>query len=286
MYRVRSFPESNYRAIYVNGKTIRQSYNPKKPIVDLEYPEFLDISTTSMCNGKCRYCYQDSKPNGKHFKNILEKFNKYFGTMNDNQKPFQLAIGGGEATLHPDFIKLLELSYNTGITPNYTTNGMNLSEELFNATKKYCGGVAISCHEHLDKHWKKAVEEYSKRNIKTNLHIIISDKESVNRFEKIYNMYKDKVEYFVLLPHTEKGRAKYKKIEYDYLFDIVERLNTKQVAFGALFHEQLRKNQKRFDLSLYEPEIMSKYISFEGNGTMYKSSFCDKPIKENLFLEE
>jgi MoaA/NifB/PqqE/SkfB family radical SAM enzyme len=205
--------------------------------------------------------------------------------MTENQKPWQLAIGGGEPTIHLEFIELLKTSYDMGITPNFTTNGMYITDELLEATEKYCGGVAISCHPHLEKHWKNAVEQYHKLDIKLNLHIIISDKSSVDRFEKIYNMYRDKIDYFVLLPHTKKGRAEEKTLEHKYLFDLVDTLKTKQVAFGALFHPYLKDNKNRFGLSLYEPEIMSKYISFEGNGLMYKSSFCDEPIREGLFLK-
>lgn len=286
MYKIRSFPESNYRSIYLNGKTVRQTYNHKMPITDLEYPEFYDVKITNKCDGKCPWCYQDSTSGSENFDNIIDKTIKYFGFMTENQKPFQVAIGGGEPTIHPDFSELLETFHELDITPNYTTNGMNLDYDIIHNTSKYCGGVAISCHEHLDEYWKDAIStliEECREDLKINLHIIISGVKSINRFENIYNKYKDMIDYFVLLPHTAKGRAEEKVLEHEYLFSLVERLNTKKIAFGALFHPYLIGNKKRFDLSLYEPEIMSKYISYEGNGLMYKSSFCNAPIKENLF---
>lgn len=40
-------------------------------------------------------------------------------------KPFQIAIGStGEPTMHPDFCEFLETVFNTGVVPNYTTNGL------------------------------------------------------------------------------------------------------------------------------------------------------------------
>ncbi len=36
----------------------------------------------------------------------------------------KLHFGGGEPTSHPDFAELMKVSYDMGIVPNYTTNGM------------------------------------------------------------------------------------------------------------------------------------------------------------------
>jgi len=283
MIKTRKFPKDNYRSIYFNGKTIRQTYDQSKPIKDLEFPEFYDVKITNKCEGKCSWCYQDSLPENDHFDKIIEKSINYFGVMSDNEKPFQVAIGGGEPTSHPDFIELLDTFDKMGITPNYTTNGMNLSEDIISATKKHCGGVAISCHSHLEKYWSKAIAEYSKLNVKLNLHIIISDNDSIRAFEDIYNKYSDVIDYFVLLPHTAKGRAVEKEIECENLFSVIDKLDTDKIAFGAMFYPYIKEDKNRYKISLYEPEIMSKYISFENSGLMYKSSFCDNPIKRDLF---
>lgn len=276
--KIRSFPKENYRGIYFKGITIRQIYDTSKPISDLEYPEFYDVKITGKCNGQCPWCYQDSKPENNHYIDAIEKINKFFGVMTENQKPFQVAIGGGEPTLHPHFVDILRTFYELGITPNYTTNGMNITQEIIDATHTYCGGVAISCHKHLEKYWKNAINKFRLDEIKLNLHIIISDIQSINDFLDIYHEYEKDVDYFVLLPHTKKGRAKEKKLEHEYLFDKVEELNTNKIAFGALFHPFLLNNKKRFDLSLYEPEIMSKYLDLK-DMKLYKSSFSEDVIK-------
>ena len=108
---------------------------------------------------------------------------------------------GGAASRYESAIKDLD------IMPNYTTNGMHLTDEVIQATKDYCGGVAVSCHPHLEKTWKKAVNKLVANNIRTNVHIIVGEEGSTDKFWEIYNEFNDKVEYFVLLPYQKVGRA-------------------------------------------------------------------------------
>ena len=289
MIKQRIFPESNYKSVFFDYKTLRFKIDSTKPMNELKYPEFYDVKITDKCMSLCPQCYQDSTPEKDHFKDLIQNFVSYFGKMSDNEKPYQIAIGGGEPTLHPNFSRLLETSKKLGIVPNYTTNGMFvvdslLRESIIYCTQLFCGGVAVSAHEHLDGYWKWAVDLFVKAKVKTNIHLIISDKESVNRFLKIFEEYQDKVNYFVLLSYQAMGRAEFKKVESDYLFKKLKGLkNISKVSYGAMFYEELKK-QTWLDVSLYEPEIFSKYIDMDGNGTLYKSSFnISEPIKENLF---
>jgi len=288
MIKTREFKESNYRSIWFNGKTIRVALDINKPITELEYPEFYDVKLTGKCEGKCPWCYMDSKETDEHYDNVIKKIKDFFEPMTKNQRPFQVAIGGGEPTSHPDFIEVLKTFYDLGIQPNYTTNGMWVDynveyiERLVMATQKYCGGVAVSCHPHLKKYWTIASEIYHEYNIKLNFHIIISDKESIDDFKTIYDKWKDKVDYFVLLPYGNQGRAPHKEIDWEYLLTKLPEDQSK-LAFGANFYPYLLEGKHNIKVSLYEPEIMSRFISLEGNGLMYKSSFSDEVIKTNLF---
>ena len=145
-----------------------------------------------------------------------------------------------------------------------------LHKVIFN-TKQYCGGVAVSCHPHLTNYWKAAALGFSNHNIRLNFHIIISDKESIDYFKEIYNEWKDKVEYFVLLPYGNQGRAEYKEINWEYLLQILpEKQN--QIAFGANFYPYLLKGGHNIKVALYEPEIMSKFLDLK-DMKVYPSSF-------------
>lgn len=269
--KIRIFKDKNYKGIYLNGKTLRLALNPKKPILELDYPEFYDVKITDYCTGKCPYCYQNSMPNIAHYNNIVSKIQSFFGKMSENEKPFQVAIGGGNPNQHPDFIKSLEVFNEMEITPNYTTNGIGLTSKILKATKKYCGGVAVSTHEHLKKHWIKAINLLY-NNTKLNLHHIISDKASIDKMKNILDSYDKCIDYIVLLPYIAQGRAKPKKINYNYLEKTLDNMNIDKIAFGAKFYDFVKVRKQKYDISLYEPEILSKYLDLK-DMKIYNSSF-------------
>ena len=276
--KIRTFPEHNYKGIYLNGQTFRIALDPSKPIDELKYPEFYDVKITDTCHGQCPYCYMDSTPEADLYEKVPDKVREFFGGMNENEKPFQVAIGGGEPTECPEFIEVLETFDSLGITPNYTTNGMWTRSDrqfaqmdIIQATKEYCGGVAISCHPHLDSCWEEAAYRYHQFGIMLNFHIIISDKESADRFRSIYDEWKEKVDYFVLLPYGNQGRAEDKEIDWEYLVSVMPE-DTSKIAFGANFYPYLMQNPSLYNVSLYEPESMSKFLDLK-DMKVYPSSF-------------
>lgn len=283
MLKTRCLPESNYKSVYYNGKTLRYCIDPKKEITELAYPEFYDIKITEKCNGNCPYCYQDSSIEDSHYMNCVQKLDKFFSSMTENQKPFQIAYGGGEPTMSPEFYDIMRITREHGIAPNYTTNGTFVKDkETFNkimgATHLYCEGVAVTSHLHLHDTWRTAVKAYLQHEVFTNLHILISDKESIDYFKEIYATYHNKIKFFVLLPMLEHGRCKSAESEYDYLFEFIDSLpSTDDIAYGANFYPYL-KEHNRTDVDLYEPEIMSKYLDLK-DMKFYKSSFNLTEVK-------
>lgn len=290
--KTRVFPEHNYKGIFFNKKTIRIQLDDTKPITEVEYPEFYDVdifeTNNGLCRAGCEFCYLSGNKNGKIVPDAVEKIKNYFGQMTENQKPFQIALpGSGELFEHPDWKEIIEAFSALDIMPNYTTNAMFLDQgdvfikNVMATTKKHCGGVAISCHPHLKPTWEKASLLYLKENIMLNYHIIISDKESIDYFAEIYDEWKGRVDYFVLLPYGEQGRAKKKEIDWDYLITKLPDV-PKDIAFGANFYPYLLTSS--IDVSLYEPEILSGFLSLWDTGTLYKSSFSlDSIRKKNIF---
>lgn len=280
--KIRTFPEYNYKAFHQNGKTLRIALDPSKPIRELLYPEFFDVKVTSKCEGNCSYCYQSSVASVDNKDGIVDRFVGFFSRFDKNQMPFQIAFGGGEPTSHPDFGKLLEACFKLGITPNYTTNGMWVKEirksvDVLADTISFCGGVAVSTHPHLDKYWKRAVELYLEHDVHTNLHIIIGDRNSIDRFADIYKEYTGKVKYFVLLPLSAQGRSTETFSDWEYLTSKIDG-SPKDIAFGANFHPYLSRDSSRFNVSIYDPESMSAYLDLE-TMKVFKSSFSDQERK-------
>lgn len=278
--RIREFPEKNYKAIFTNtGKTLHMKYRSDEPYHELDYPEILDVAINNKCFGNCRdYCYVAAKSTGRNYANIIKKANQYWGNMLENERPLQIAIGGaGEPTLHPDFPEFLKTIHELGIMPNYTTNGMHLSQSVLQATQECCGGVAVTCHNHLEKHWKRAVDKLVEHGIRTNLHIIPMSIDDVNKFYDIFQEYKDVVEYFVILPHQPIGFGEPIDMKpiYEYLFDLIADMKPefrKQIAYGAYFYDELVK-RPWIEADLYQHGLFSKYLDMDGDMTMFRSSF-------------
>ena len=76
------------------------------------------------------------------------------------------------------------------------------------------------------------------------------------------------------IPHHPKSEKLFKRLEeidWEYLVEQLPK-HSKQIAFGANFHPYLSANPSLFDVSLYEPESMSKFLDLE-DMKLYPSSF-------------
>ena len=84
-----------------------------------------NIAITSYCNLNCSYCftrdtYSGSKKTYGHMtSDVFKKSLDILQQSNINQIP----ILGGEPSLHPDFIRFMELAFQTGLTVKLFTNG-------------------------------------------------------------------------------------------------------------------------------------------------------------------
>ena len=133
-------------------------------------PELCDIAITNRCDFGCSFCYQDSKGRNPHGRrDLVEKILGGFTTV-----PYQIAIGGGEPTMHPDFPYILRKAREMGTVPNYTTAGHHMTDEIVEATNEVCGGVAMTYHSFRGFDWFK--EHYlalrKQLKVKLNIHLI------------------------------------------------------------------------------------------------------------------
>ena len=85
--------------IYDDGTKVRMTDDDEfRP----EFAENIDLKITNHCSGaNCLYCHEGSSPNGTHANIMSESF---INTLHPYQ---EIAIGGGDATSHPDLIPLL-----------------------------------------------------------------------------------------------------------------------------------------------------------------------------------
>jgi hypothetical protein len=284
---VRIDTKANYKGVFFNGKTIRQRLNPTLPISAPEFAEIEDVAINSKCFANCSYCYTSATKAGSNFENIVEKANDIWGSVDQNSRPFQIAIGGaGESTIHPDWVDFVKEVRNLGIVPNYTTNGMHLSSDILKATADYCGGVAVSYHPHISKVFAESINKISplrKSGIKLNSHLIIGDENSLTEAKEIFSMFKNDMDFFVILPYQAAGRGSFIDTESTWkrLFEWVHSLpgeERSKFAFGALFYEWMLKNEMPLKIEIYEPEIYSGYRMFDDSyKTLRKSSYNLQP---------
>lgn len=78
------------------------------------------LELTSLCNAFCPYCYNRSGAGGRHMDstllfNVLQQIVD-FGVDS-------ITISGGEPTLHPDFIGVIDFCKTNGLQTNVITNG-------------------------------------------------------------------------------------------------------------------------------------------------------------------
>ena len=138
-----------------------------------DLPTLLDIGIMGTCQNKCRFCYQGhtDEPNMtlKNFMSIIDQV-KHHVT--------QVALGGrGDPNKHENFKEIIEYCRKNNVVPNYTTSGINLTDDEIEISKM-CGAVAVSDYEWVDTY--EALTRLIKAGIKTNIHQILS----LKTFEK------------------------------------------------------------------------------------------------------
>jgi len=152
------------------------------------YPQLIDVGIMGSCEsgrlGLCKnagiQCYQDGL--NKSLPDMtLDNFKKIVDESKG--KVFQIALGGrGNPNKHKDFEAILKYCRDNNIVPNYTTSGMNLTDEEVALTKKYCGAVAVSWQR--GQHTLDAIKRFVDAGCKTNIHYVLGNfsiREAINK---------------------------------------------------------------------------------------------------------
>jgi len=288
--RIRLDRNANYRATFLpSGKTLRFKIDPSKPFAAPATPEIEDVAINDKCLANCSYCYTSATKDGKNFDNICRKAEVVWGSLSPQERPFQIAIGGaGESTLHPNWVDFVRTVRDLGILPNYTTNGMHLSDDILSATAEYCGGVALSWHPHISRVFTEAVKKLTSIKSRVNFHIIVGTPQSLEDAKRLYEQYNEVVEYFVILPYQAAGRGTSIEVESTWkeCFAWISGVNSRKFAFGALFYDFLKRYPTQLDMDVYEPEIFSGYrVLNETFRTLRKSSYDLRPKSQQLTVK-
>jgi len=105
----------------VRGTKVRFTFD-ERVITKSSTPDLVDLKITNQCMRNCKYCYQNSSAQGKH-----ANFNVIYNIAHTLSScgVLEVAIGGGEPTLHPDFFRILETFNQCNIVPNFSTRDIS-----------------------------------------------------------------------------------------------------------------------------------------------------------------
>lgn len=112
-------------------------------------PELVDVKLTNWCPFGCEFCYQSSTTQGKHAETYV--LDRIFRVLS-NMGVFEVALGGGEPTMYPEFDSALRRLNELNITPNFTTFSTKWlnNSNILQAVKQYVGGIGVSLHNAKD----------------------------------------------------------------------------------------------------------------------------------------
>lgn len=116
--------------IYKNGNFITKIFSDGTKVRETEdndfrpaYAENMDVKITNFCDIGCPFCHEGSTTDGK-FGNILNE--KFIDTLHPYQ---EVALGGGDATSHPDLIPFLHKLKERKVIANMTVNQIHFEKK-------------------------------------------------------------------------------------------------------------------------------------------------------------
>ena len=181
------------------------------------FPHLIDVGVMGHCihgkTGLCAKagigCYQSGllieKPNMsvENFRWIAEQC---------SHRCNQLALGGrGDPDQHERFEKLLKISRENDLVPNFTTSGYGMTPEIAAICKKYCGAVAVSWYR--SEYTLNAIQMLLNADVKTNIHYVLGNNSIDEAIERIKNDdFPSGINAVIFLLHKPAGQGTQKNV--------------------------------------------------------------------------
>lgn len=192
-----------------SGTKIRMSFHDGVDGIEpakAKTPELVDVKITDFCPYNCAFCYQDSTAKGQHADtDYLRNLAYALG----EKRVFEVAIGGGEPTLHPRFVEILETFRRNGIVPNFTTKNLTwLNDHSLRPKILEAAGAFAFSIEKADELKKLAAlrDTYEIPNHKLNCQYVMGSSSNYD-FEQILRVSAERGLRVTLLGYKTNGRG-------------------------------------------------------------------------------
>ncbi|MHA1796119.1 MAG: radical SAM protein [Promethearchaeota archaeon] len=270
-----------------NGTKIRFHFDKNVPDYKKAFaPELIDCKIINYCPIGCDFCYQDSTPDGVHGNyNYIKSLIYYFAKMG----VFEVAIGGGEPTMHPDFVDILKAFHDKGIVPNFTTRNYKWfsEEKIREAVKKYAGKFAVSVSNVQDVERScKLANEFSVLKSFVGVQMgfqYVMGSTTLDEFKDLIQAIPYHCE-MTLLGYKEVGRGTtYKPFNYDGWLEIIQD-STKKIgidtSLALQYKEEILKSVNK-QLVTFEEGKFSMYVDAVTQRAA-PSSYCSEDQYVNM----
>lgn len=226
------------------------------------FAENMDVKICNYCDMGCKFCHEGSSLHGE-FGDILNE--KFIDTLHPYQ---EIAIGGGDATSHPDLIPFLQKLKERKVIANMTVNQIHFEKkhELIKklVDEKLIYGLGVSL-VNPTKHFIELIKQYPNAVI----HVI----NGVLKPSDIKALENNNLKMLILgYKHLRRGNKYFEEEQndietkqqwlYENLEDIIQKF--KVVSFDNLAIEQL--DVKRL---LTQEEWDEFYMGDDGKVTYY-----------------
>lgn len=265
-----------YKALFDDKTGLLLRYEPKNEHLFWKQsgPELLDVSITNYCEKGCDFCYRRSNPSGKSisidlYKKILQEAKQSCVT--------QIALGGGNPNQHPYFINILKMTREQGIIPTYTTNGQGMTDEIYVASSKYAGAVAVSWYEPYQDALN-VIDKCNHYNITVNLHYVLNAKNISNAQKLLQSSYTNKVNSIIFLNYKPVGSSKRQILQYNQeLKNFLENaINNKscKIGFDSCMISHLAQHKDLININSVDFCEAARFSAFiSETGLVYPCSF-------------
>lgn len=241
-------------------------------------PELVDIKITDYCPFGCAFCYMGSTTEGSHAeaKYLFDLLRRL-----SNMDVLEVALGGGEPTLHPHFVQILRRARECNIVPNFTTKNLGwLQGDEAEEILDLCGSFAYSVGS--VKEMEKFVEA-CKNTYQGTVHYVMGST-PLDEFEEILKMAQETYRKVTLLGYKTTGRGdQFKPHDHKGWVDVVAKGMDDWMPSIGIDTVLASDYEEEIQATLGTPKWL--YYTQEGWRSMYvdavaqkagPSSFCDE----------